>query len=145
MSARENIAKNLIEQLTNMTDPAPGLVSRKYFDVTKLAITQFPAILVISGNETREDISTNLRQGVIEYQLRCYLRGTELDTMRNEIVERIEETLETDRKRDIEYNINNIHNVTTQVSNIEIIQRELPLAEVVVTLQVIYRYKKGVL
>ena len=102
MSARENVAKNLIEQLTNMTDPAPGLVSRKYFDVTKLAITQFPAILLITANETREDISTDLREGNIQYQLRCYLRGTELDTLRNEIIERIEETVETDRSRNIE-------------------------------------------
>jgi len=143
MSARENIAKNLIEQLTNMTDPAPGLVSRKYFDVTKLAITQFPAILLITANETREDISTDLREGNIQYQLRCYLRGTELDTLRNEIIERIEETVETDRSRNIDYNINNIHNVTTRVASIELIQRELPLAEVVVNLDVVYRYKKG--
>ena len=143
MSARENIAKNLIEQLTNMTDPAPGLVSRKYFDVTKLAITQFPAILLITANETREDISTDLREGNIQYQLRCYLRGTELDTLRNEIIERIEETVETDRSRNIDYNINNIHNVTTRVASIELIQRELPLAEVVVNLDVFYRYKKG--
>jgi len=143
MSARENIAKNLIEQLTNMTDPAPGLVSRKYFDVTKLAMTQFPAILVVSGSEEREDISTDLRARVREYQLRCYLRGTELDTLRNEIVERIEETLETDRRRDINYTSTNIHHVTTQVTGIQVIERELPLAEIVVSVQVTYRHKKG--
>lgn len=143
MSARENIAKNLVEQLSNMTDPAPGLVSRKFFDVTKLAITQFPAILVVGGNEEREDISTDLRAGVIEYQLKCYLRGTELDTLKNEIVERIEETLETDRRRDITYTSTNIHSVTTQVTDIQVIERELPLAEIVVTVQVTYRHKKG--
>jgi len=145
MSARENIAKNLIDQLQNMTDPAPGLVSRKWFDVTKLAITQFPAILMNSANETREDVSMDLRQGVIEYQLRCYLRGTELDTLRNELIERVEETLETQRGRNIELSKNNIHNVTTRVSNIEVVQRELPLAEVVMTVEVRYTYKKGVL
>ena len=32
MSARENIAKNITEQLENMTNPAPGLVSRVFFD-----------------------------------------------------------------------------------------------------------------
>ena len=40
MSAREDIAKNLVEQLENMTNPAPGKVSRVFFDVQKLAITQ---------------------------------------------------------------------------------------------------------
>lgn len=145
MSARENIAKNLIDQLTNMTDPAPGLVSRKWFDVTKLAITQFPAILLNSTNETREDVSMDLRQGVIQYQLRCYLRGTELDTLRNELIERIEETLETQRGRNIELSKNNIHNVTTRVASIEVITRELPLAEVLIIVEVRYTYKKGVL
>jgi hypothetical protein len=143
MSARENIAKNLQEQLLNMTDPAPGLVSRVFFDVQKLAITQFPAILLISANEDREDISTDLRRGVIQYQLRCYLRGTELDTLRNELVERIEETFETQRGRDVSLNAGNIHNVTTHITSIEVVQRELPLAEVVVIVEVSYTYRKG--
>lgn len=145
MSARENIAKNIQSQLENMQNPQPGLVSRKFFDVAKIAITQFPAILLTTSNEAREDISTDLRQGVIEYNLRCYVRGTEIDTLRNEIVERIEETLEVSRDRDIEENTGNIHNVTTRVNNIEVVERELPLGEVIVTVNVIYRYRKGVL
>jgi len=145
MSARENIALNIVNQLQNMTDPAPGFVSKVFFDVQKLAITQFPAILVVTSNEVRDDISTDLRQGTIQYQLRCYVRGTEIDTLRNEIVERIEETLEVSRDRDITLNKNNIHNVTTNISNIEVIERELPLGEVVVNVDVTYRYKKGVL
>ena len=145
MSAREDIAKNIVEQLENMTDPAPGLVSRVFFDVSKLAITQFPAILVVTNNEVRDDISMNARQGVIQYELRCYVRGTEVDTLRNEIVERIEETLELSRDRDITKSVDNIHSVTTSVSEVEVIERALPLGEVVVTVDVIYRYKKGVL
>mgnify|MGYP001441389011 CR=1 FL=1 len=145
MSAREDIAKNLVEQLENMTNPAPGKVSRVFFDVQKLAITQFPAILVVTSNETREDISTDLREGVITYELRCYVRGTEVDTLRNELVERIEETLEVSRDRDITLATTNIHNVTTRINNVEVIERELPLGEVVVAVDCVYRYKKGVL
>ena len=145
MSARENIAINIQRQLENMTDPAPGLVSRVFFDVQKLAITQFPAILLVTSNEVREDMATDIRQGTIQYQLRCYVRGTEIDTLRNEIVERIEETLELSRDRDIALSVDNIHNVTTRVSNVEIIERELPLGEVIVNVDVTYRYKKGVL
>lgn len=145
MSARENIAKNIVQQLENMSQPAPGKVSREFFDVTKLAITQFPAILVVTSNETRTDISTDLREAVIEYQLRSYVRGTQIDTLRNELVENIEETLEVSRDRDISQSITNIHNVTTQITNIEVIDRELPLGEVVVTCQVTYRYAKGTL
>ena len=145
MSARENIAKNIAEQLENMTSPAPGHVSRVFFDVQKLAITQFPAILVVTSNEIRDDISTDLRQGTIQYELRCYVRGTEIDTLRNEIVERVEETLEVSRDRDITKSAGNIHNVTTRIANVEVIERELPLGEVIVRVDVIYRYKKGVL
>ena len=145
MSARENIAINLVKQLENMTDPAVGSVSRVFFDVQKLAITQFPAILVTTSDETRADISTDLRQGTIRYNLRCYVRGTQIDTLRNELVERIEETLETDRARNIDLAASNIHNVTTRVVNVEVVERELPLGEVIVSVDVIYRYKKGVL
>jgi hypothetical protein len=145
MSAREDIAKNIVEQLENMTDPAPGKVSRVFFDVSKLAITQFPAILVVTNNEVRDDISMNARQGIIQYELRCYVRGTEVDTLRNEIIERVEETLELSRDRDIALAVSNIHNVKTQVRNIDIVDRELPLGECVITVDVKYTYKKGVL
>ena len=145
MSARENIAKNIFEQLENMTDPAVNHISREIFDVQKLAITQFPAILMVTGNEVRSDISMGLRESTLQYEMRCYVRGTQIDTLRNEIVERIEETLELSRDRDITKSVDNIHNVTTRISGIDVVERALPLGEVVVTVEVVYRYKKGVL
>jgi len=145
MSAREDIAINITQQLQNMTNPAPGLVSRKFFDVAKLAITQFPAILVVTTNEDREDVSMDLRRSTTQYVLRCYVRGPELDTLRNEIVERVEEILETQRGRAVTLASTGIHNVTTRVSNVQIVEREIPLGEVVVTVDVLYTYKKGVL
>ncbi len=145
MSARENIALNIKNQLENMTDPAVGLVSKVFFDPSKIAITQFPAILINTTNEERTDVSMTAREGIIQYELRCFVRGTEIDTLRNEIVERIEETLEQSRDRDITISTANIHNVKTQVSNITVIDRELPLGEVIVTVNVKYQYKKGVL
>ena len=69
MSARENIAINIFEQLENMTDPAPNHISREIFDVQKLAITQFPAILLVTANEDREDITSTERLGSIQFQL----------------------------------------------------------------------------
>lgn len=144
MSARENIAINITQQLENMAGPAIGSVSRKFFDVEKLAIPQFPAIQIITGNEDRIDISTTEREGVIEFVLRCYVRGGEIDTLRNELVERIEETLEVSRDRDITYTKENVHHVSTQVTNVEVVERQPPLGEVVVTVTVTYRYTKGV-
>ena len=128
-----------------MTDPAVNHISREIFDVQKLAITQFPAILMVTGNEVRSDISMGLRESTLQYEMRCYVRGTQIDTLRNEIVERIEETLELSRDRDITKSVDNIHNVTTRISGIDVVERALPLGEVIVTVEVVYRYKKGVL
>ena len=145
MSARENIAQNIKQQLENMTNPAPGSVSRDFFDPSKIAITQFPAILITTADETREDFSMGERQGVIRYNLRFYVRGTQIDTLRNELIESIEETLEQSRDRDITLTATNIHHVTTKVVGVEVVERELPLGEVVVQVDVTYKYKKGVL
>ena len=145
MSARENIAQNIKQQLENMTNPAPGSVSRDFFDPSKIAITQFPAILITTADETREDFSMGERQGVIRYNLRCYVRGTQIDTLRNELIESREETLEQSRDRDITLTATNIHHVTTKVVGVEVVERELPLGEVVVQVDVTYKYKKGVL
>lgn len=145
MSARENIAKNIQSQLQNMTSPSFAHVSREKFDIEKLAITQFPACLIATTNEEREDISVSERQGTIRYQLRCFVRGNQIDTLRNEIAEGIEETLEVSSDRDITLRNTNIHNVTTNVSSIEVVERELPLGEVIVNVDVTYTYAKGAL
>jgi hypothetical protein len=145
MSARENIAINIVKQLENMTDPALGSVSRVFFDVQKLAITQFPAIFVTTTDEAREDISTDLRRGTIRYSLKCYVRGTQIDTLRNEVIERVEEMFETNRGHSITLTAENIHNVSTEISSIEVVERELPLGEVAINVDVKYTYKKGVL
>jgi len=145
MSARENITKNIYDQLLNMTEPAPGLVSREFFEVSKIAITQFPAILINTLSESRNDISTDLREGIMNIQLKCYVRGTQIDTLRNDIVERVEEILEVSRDRDLTRDAGNIHAVSTRISNIEVVERELPLGEVVITVEVRYQYLKGVL
>lgn len=145
MSARENIAKNIVEQLVNMRDPGVNHVSREKFDIQKLAITQFPAILVVTANEEREDLSTDTRVGLITYELRCYVRGSQIDTQINELVERIEETIEVSRNRDLTLAATNIHNVSSQVVSIEKIDRELPLGEAICNVNVRYTYKKGVL
>ena len=145
MSARENIAKNIKSQIENMTAPSFAHVSREKFDIEKLAITQFPACLIVTSNEDREDVSMDERQATIRYQLRCFVRGNQIDTLRNDIAEGIEETLEKSRNRDITLGGTNIHNVTTHVANIEVVDRELPLGEVVVNVDVIYTYNRGVL
>ena len=140
MSLREDFAVNIVKVLKDMADPKPVLVTREPFDVEKLAVTQFPAILVQTTNETRSDISMGInRQGIISYSIRAFVRGTELDTKRNDIIERIEETLDSDRTRGT-----STKSMITQVRNISVIERLSPLAEVLITVEVRYKYTKGV-
>jgi hypothetical protein len=143
MSAREDILKRVQEVLTNMTNPAPGKVSRDYFDFEKLAITQFPAILMVPLNESREDISMTERQGVIQLSLRCFVRGEKIDTLRNDIIRNIEESLETERGLQITPSSTATHLVNTQIQNIQVIERQPPIGEVTVVVDITYVYRKG--
>jgi hypothetical protein len=65
------------------------------------------------------------------------VRGTELDRRRNELIEGIEEQLDAKRFRDVD-------GVTdSQITLIEIVERQPPLAEVTVTFQVKYNYLRA--
>lgn len=138
MSIRESVIENIVDVLLDMNDPKPNLVSREPFDVEKLAITQFPAILVQSGQEVRVDTAMNKRFGTISYVIRAFVRGSELDKRKNDIVERIEETLDTDRLRGTGNT-----SMRTQVVSITPIERLAPLGEVTVTVEVEYKYTRG--
>jgi hypothetical protein len=138
MSNRETVIENIVSLLKDMDDPKPILVSREPFDVEKLAITQFPAILVQSGEEVRFDTAMRSREGQINYVIRSFVRGVELDKKKNEIVERIEETLDADRKRGTTN-----YAMKTQIISVTPIDRLAPLGEVLVTVQVQYKYPRG--
>lgn len=140
MSLRNDIAVDIVKTIKELTDPRPVLVTREPFDVEKLAITQFPAIMVNSGNEVRDDFDMVYRSGTIDYTLRCFVRGAaEIDRQKNDLIEAISEGLETDRRRGT-----NNPGVTTMVATVEVVDRLPPLAEVIITVQVRYRYRKGV-
>lgn len=143
MSAREDILKRVEKVLGNMTNPGVGKVSRDFFDFEKLAITQFPAILVVPLNETREDISMSERRGVIEVSMRCFVRGEGIDTRRNDIIRNIEESLETERGLNITPVDTGTHIVNTHITNIQVIERQPPIGEVTVVAEITYHYKRG--
>lgn len=136
---RERITENIIDVIRDMNDPKPILVTREPFVVEELAITQFPAVLITTGQETRLDVAMGSRTGTISYSIRAFVRGTELDRRRNDIIERIEEALESDRNRgtlDLA--------TSTQVNTITIIDRLPPLAEVLINANVEYKFQRGV-
>jgi hypothetical protein len=138
---REQISADIVTVLKSMQDPQPVLVTREPFNVTEIAITQFPAILITPTIEERETITmgtpgTGRRQGSIEFTIRGYVRGAELDRQRNDLIERIEEALDTDRYRDLKA----LGVIDSQITTIEIIERIPPLAEFSMTYTVRYNY-----
>tara|TARA_R110000803_G_scaffold35789_2_gene77200 strand:+ start:27 stop:476 length:450 start_codon:yes stop_codon:yes gene_type:complete len=147
MSNRETITTNIIEVIKDMTPPRPVFVTREPFDVDKLAITQFPAILVTTGNETREDQAMGgYRRGTLEVQIRGIVRSDgrkgfvqSVDEKRNELIERIEEALNTNRNRELA----TARAATTHVTSVEVIDRTPPLGEFVMIAEVQYSFTKG--
>lgn len=141
---RQQVSENIINVLKTINDPQPVLVTREPFAVTELAITQFPAILVTPSVEERETVTmgglnTGRRQGTINYTILGYVRGNDLDKRRNDLIEAIEEALDSDRYRDL-YSGGVID---SQVKTIEIIDRLPPLAEFSIMFQVRYNYLRG--
>ena len=143
-SLREQVAINIVDVLKETDDPHVVLVTRDPFDVEKLAITQFPALLVQQTTETRETITMGTpgvgrRMGVMTFEVRGFVRGTELDSRRNELIEAVEKQLDSDRYRGLLAT-----GVTdSQLVSIEIVPRLQPLAEFIITVEVTYNYLRG--
>ena len=140
---RQQITENLIAVLKDQRDPRPVLVTAEPFNVLELAITQFPAVLITPTLEERQTITMGLpglgrRQGTLDYTLRGYIRGAELDRQRNDLIESIEETLDSDRYR----TLIGSGVIDSQIISIEIIERLPPLAEFTMIYRVRYNYAR---
>jgi hypothetical protein len=75
----------------------------------------------------------------LDYTIRAYVRGNELDRKRNDLIEAIEEALEGDRYRDLKTQ----GVIDSQIVTIEIVDRMPPLAEFSITFRVRYNYLRA--
>lgn len=144
MSLREQITVKITEVLETIRDPRPVWVTREPFDSEKLAITQYPAILVQTQDENRLTTAmgptgTGRRIADITIEIRGFVRGTELDRRRNELIEAIESQLDQDRYLGLR--AQGVMN--SQVRLIEVIERQPPLAEFRMEFVVNYNYLRG--
>ena len=144
MSIRETTAKDIVIVIGEIEDPRPILVTREPFEPEKLAITQFPAVLITSRDEEKSTVTmgaptTGIRMGTITYEIRGFVRGNELDAKRNDLIESIEEALDLDRYRNQPGTI-----INSQVTAIEIIDRLPPLAEFKMTYVVNYQHRRTI-
>lgn len=141
MNLREEIVTHIIDTLKEMDDPRPVLVTREPFEVDKLAITQFPAILVSFASEERELLTmgpAGMKNGTIIFNIRGFVRGKELDKSRNALINAIEVALETQRYRELLGS--GVRD--SQISTIEVVDRLPPLAEILITVEVQYFYQR---
>jgi len=144
MSVREKIADNIVDTLKAITLPVSiTYVTREPFDFEQLSNAQFPAVLVRSADEDREDTtvggSMSSRMATINYQLVCYVKGGKIDSARNNIIEAIEEGLDVDRLR-------GGNALDTQIISVEIDEGSIdPIGGVIITLRVLYKYTRGTL
>lgn len=142
MSVREDIAANIVSVLSSATSPTRiKYVTREPFDFDKLSNAQFPAILVRSSNESREDStlggSMSQRMAVTDYDLVCFVKAKNIDTARNRIVETVEESLEADRTRGGKA-------IDTQITSVEVDDGSIdPVGGVIITVQITYSFTRG--
>ena len=107
MSKREDIASDIITKLDAVSSPIEfKKITREPFDPEELSNAQFPACYVQTGDETRElitlgDVGTGKRQGTIDFVIVGFVKGTtsNIDTLRNQLIEVVEETLDNDISR----------------------------------------------
>lgn len=145
MSVRENIASNLKTTLEAVSSPITfKKVSRQPFNPEDLADTQFPSCYVQTSSETREDFalgdySAGKRSGTIDFVIVGYVKGadTNIDTLRNQLVEVIEETLDNDRTRGGNALETKIVAIDTDAG------RFYPFGEVVITVRIFYEFTRG--
>lgn len=142
MSIREDVASNIVTTLQTATTPVtPKLVTREPFEFDEISNAQFPAILVQTASESREDITIGdgsiRREGIITYQLLGFVKSSTVDTARNNLIETIEEALDTDRTR-------NGNALDTQVVSIETDEGAIaPVGGIIVTVEVMYNFVRG--
>jgi len=142
MSIRESIAENIITTLQDVVAPVRiSYVTREPFQFDKLSNAQYPAVLVRTADENREDStiggSIGKRIATINYELVCFVKSGLIDQARNNIIEAIEEGLDVDRNR-------GGFAKDTQITQVEIDEGSIdPIGGVILTVRVMYEYTRG--
>jgi len=145
MSKREDIAGDIITKLDAVTSPIEfKKITREPFEPEELADPQFPSCYIQTGDETREilslgDVGTGKRQGTIDFLIVGFVKGTtsNIDTLRNQLIEVVEETLDADITR-------NGNALNTQVIEANTDEGVLfPYGGVRIVVRVLYEFVRG--
>ena len=143
MSTREDIASNLVTVIGNISSPEVKKVTRQPFELDELSQQQYPAVLIQTIEETKEDqelgSGAKTRINTLEFGITGYIKGSEsnIDTARNNLASGIETALESDITR-------NGNALDTEVISIETDAGSLfPYGAVLITVRVIYEHQSA--
>ena len=145
MSKREDIAGDIITKLDAVTSPIElKLIKREPFQPEELSNAQFPSCYIQTGDETREmlslgDVGTGKRSGTIDFLIVGFVKGTtsNIDTLRNQLIEVVEETLDADITR-------NGNALNTQIIEANTDEGVLfPYGGVRIVVRVLYEFVRG--
>ena len=105
MSKREDIASHIVSTILAISSPSIKKCTRQPFPLEELAESQYPAVLVQTQEETKEDQElgdgAKTRIATLEFLITGYVKGVEsnIDTARNNLASAIETQLESDITR----------------------------------------------
>lgn len=143
MSVRENIASNIQTVLAAITSPLVKKVTRQPFLLDELSEQQYPAIIVQTSEENREDSElgsgAKRRIGTIDFVILGFVKGAEsnIDTARNALITAIETALESDITR-------SSNALDTEVISVETDEGSLfPVGGIRMTVRCMYEFDSG--
>ena len=143
MSVRENIASNIVTTISAISSPSIKKVSRQPFPLDELSQQQYPAVLVQTIEETKEDQElgngAKTRIATLEFGITGYVKTNEdnIDTARNNLASAIETELESDITR-------GGNALDTEVVSLETDAGTLfPYGAVLMTIRVIYEHQSA--
>ena len=143
MSVRENIASNLLSTISGISSPAIKKATRQPFILDELSEQQYPAVIVQTSEEIREDqelgSGAKTRIGNIEFVILGFVKGAEsnIDTARNQLITAIETALESDITR-------SSNALDTEVISVETDEGTLfPIGGIRVVVRCTYEYQAG--
>ena len=143
MSVREDIASNILTSIQAISSPTIKKATRQPFPLDELSEQQYPAVLVQTQLETKEDQElgggARTRINTLEFLITGYTKGAEsnIDTARNELAEALENKLEEDITR-------GGNALDTEVIEIETDAGQLfPYGAISMVVRVIYEHQSG--
>ena len=144
MSVRENIASNLLSTISSISSPITiKKATRQPFELDELSDKQYPAVIIQTSEETREDqelgSGAKTRIGTIDFVVLGFVKGAEsnIDTLRNQLITAIETELESDITR-------SSNALDTEITSVETDEGTLfPIGGIRMVVRCTYEFQAG--